>query len=732
MIGVDKFFEFQERCIEEMLSKSKCMEKSGLIIKSPTGSGKTLILLEYIDRYLNDRISDDTVFIWFTPGAGELEEQSQKEMEARLNHREALLLEDVLNSEFTAGDTVFINWEQVNKSGNTAMTDDERHSLLDKIKNAHRSGLRFIIIVDEEHIYNTPKSQAVIECFSAEYIIRASATAKQNNRFDWFEIPEIEVISEGLITKALYINEDLPSGEFEKEYKVFIDLADKKRKDIKEEYMKLGLDINPMILIQFPDKSKELIEEVETYLEGLGYSYNREMAKWLADDKDKKNLEGITKSNGNQIFLLMKQAVATGWNCPRAKILIKLRAGGKEDFKVQTIGRLRRMPQAKHYDNELLDTCYLYTLDDKFQQYVKQDMSSAHFAKHIKLKQKCETFMLNKENRDEDYAGMNQKDIYNFIKEYFLTTYNLKTSSVNRTIFMANDYHIGEDILLDTIQDHIILTDELTDKKLHTIKNKRQVNTHDDGIDLRHVTDTLKTIVGVSYSEMNSILRKLFLKSRNGGKILNLSLKEYYAFIINNESKLKEDIQKAIAEIGIQNTIPIFPKISTFKLPLQMLFQYEIVDELKELKSNAYYDYTTNCFAVRSKPECLFEQYCDENENVEWIFKNGDVGQEFFSIVYSIGNKQRLFYPDYIVKLKNEEIWIIETKGGETASGANRNIDKYAHVKFKYLKKYAETNEVKFGFVREKTIHHRDILYLNNTQFSDDMDDSWKPLSEFF
>ena len=65
-------------------------------------------------------------------------------------------------------------------------------------------------------MYNTPKSQAVIEMFSADYIIRASATAKQNNNFDWFEISEISVINEGLITKALYINEDLPSGEFER------------------------------------------------------------------------------------------------------------------------------------------------------------------------------------------------------------------------------------------------------------------------------------------------------------------------------------------------------------------------------------------------------------------------------------------------------------------------------------------------------------------------------------
>ena len=37
-----------------------------------------------------------------------------------------------------------------------------------------------------------------------------------------------------------------------------------------------------------------------------------------------------------------------------------------EDFEIQTIGRIRRMPEAKHYDIEVLDCCYLYTFDEKY------------------------------------------------------------------------------------------------------------------------------------------------------------------------------------------------------------------------------------------------------------------------------------------------------------------------------------------------------------------------------
>ena len=66
--------------------------------------------------------------------------------------------------------------------------------------------------------------------------------------------------------------------------------------------------------------------------------------------------------------------VATGWDCPRAHILVKLRENMDETFEIQTIGRIRRMPEAKHYENMLLDSCYLYTLDGKFTAGVKMSL----------------------------------------------------------------------------------------------------------------------------------------------------------------------------------------------------------------------------------------------------------------------------------------------------------------------------------------------------------------------
>lgn len=91
--------------------------------------------------------------------------------------------------------------------------------------------------------------------------------------------------------------------------------------------------------------------------------------------------------------------------------------------------------------------------------------------------------------------------------------------------------------------------------------------------------------------------------------------------------------------------------------------------------------------------------------------------------------KQRLFYPDYIVKKIDGSIWLIETKGGESASGESQNIDQNAFNKFEALKSYAKENKVNWGFVR----NHNGELFLNNTEWSESVqDERWKPIDEVF
>jgi type III restriction enzyme len=48
-------------------------------------------------------------------------------------------------------------------------------------------------------------------------------------------------------------------------------------------------------------------------------------------------------------FLLFKQAAATGWDCPRASVLVMFREIKNPTFAIQTVGRILRMPFGTHF-----------------------------------------------------------------------------------------------------------------------------------------------------------------------------------------------------------------------------------------------------------------------------------------------------------------------------------------------------------------------------------------------
>lgn len=138
--------------------------------------------------------------------------------------------------------------------------------------------------------------------------------------------------------------------------------------------------------------------------------------------------------------------------------------------------------------------------------------------------------------------------------------------------------------------------------------------------------------------------------------------------------------------------------------------------------SNVYEGYQSSTLVdgIRSLPERLFERYCENNDAVDWVYKNGDSGQQYFSIVYVDAlQKQWLFYPDYIVKLKNGDVWVIETKGGEKKYGQSKNIDPQVLNKFEAFKQYAKEHNLKWGFVRDKN----ENLKINNTVYTESLQD---------
>ena len=260
-----------------------------------------------------------------------------------------------------------------------------------------------------------------------------------------------------------------------------------------------------------------------------------------------------------------------------------------------------------------------------------------------------------------------------------------------------------------------------------------EVDTHVHGIELQHINNEIKKYVGLSYNKTNQVLKTLFLRNLGNAryKLLNLPLKEYYAFIINNSEQLKRDFVEFSGK-RLEQSLFTDKKIENFTIPNEEYYRYDPFErEIQEIKSNVYKGYNKSMITdeLRSKSERLFEKYCENNENVQFVYKNGDSGRQYLSILYAVQFEQtKLFYPDYIVQLKDGSIWIIETKGGES-QGRSNNIDIQVQNKFEAFKQFANTHKYNFGFVRDRN----EQLYLNNTEYVDDLSDTrWQDLKKAF
>lgn len=705
-----------------------------VILKSPTGSGKTIILTHFMDEYMQGHAK--TVFVWLTPGKGNLEEQSKAKMDAYIHNAQTKLLADVMTSGFSENDACFINWEKLTKKGNNALKDSERMNFLEWIDKAFNEGLAFKIVIDESHQNFTAKADEIVQLFKTDKIIRCSATPLPDRRAKLIEIPEEDVIAEGLIKKMLVINENFPQVvETDNQTDYLLDKALNKQRELRSLLLQRGKDINPLIVVQLPNNSDSLLETVETFFEQNGITYESgTLAVWLSGRHE--NLDYISDNNGEQIAVIIKQAVATGWDCPRAYILVKLRDNMDETFEVQTIGRIRRMPEAKHYDNDILDSCYLYTFDSKFTQGVKASLGkSALEAKTLFLKNEYKSFTLKKEQRTMVTDLRDPRRALIAIVRYLKTEYGLTgDKKQNRVRLESKGYIFLESIVRHTLSGNIVVLAELSESdKLNAIDVKEPINTHVHGREYHNRVGKIGLEIGMQYAYMNTIIGKLFgEKYSYSEKVLALTTRELYAFVINNADLLRHIFRNAMAAQLAQMTIadnPVSERV--FTIPQSMLFTYDVASKVQsESVKNVYQGYLLSA-EPRSSSEKKFEKFCETCPAVEWLYKNGDKGDEYLSIVYNDNSgAQKLFYPDYVLSVSGET-WIIETKGGFTRSGDSEDIDIFSPKKFNVLKDYLTKYGLKGGFVRYDKQSEELCICIDN--YDDNIhSDNWKLLSKLF
>lgn len=744
---------FQE--LHEIRLLHACADHTKLILQSPTGSGKTVLVTKFIDDYLDE--NPDTVFFWFCPGAGSLQDQSRSIFESLTAGVNTGNIYDFISEYSPAGSVYFVNWDKINKSTNVVLRDGEDKNLIEKIIECRTKLIDFFMVVDEEHL-NKQAAEMYERILNPAHILRISATTKAKDGYKE-TVSDDEVISAGLIASGISINENLTrAATFNDNYVddlLLLQMADEKRKEIQAEYEKRNLGIRPLVLVQFPNGSDEWIARVKAALAEMGYTEkNGLVTSWFSGDHPD-HPEELSKLNGKYAFLLFKQAIATGWDCPRAKILVKLREGTTETFDIQTIGRIRRMPERHHYESELLDHCYVYTLDQKFNEGLTSSIAESFYLSRYIHKPNAPYFLLDREYLAEsDRQAVDEEAVVKALHAKMLLECDLDQNGFlsRRELELTKGFTFGLKLKTRAVEGFARTTHDLT-KLQATFCGEHEINIHDDGPIIRDAKRKIAKAIGIDENISSKALAILFDASTmkvplgmdglhpmftEEDKALDAKYKvirdmghrEYSAFLVNNWEILA-DMLSNIDRTGIELTDTKTEESQWCTPKMQDYKKHNGGSSGTLLEKNVYSGYSSDILVQpnRSQPEIFFEQWCEINDNVEWVYKNGDKGQDFFTIIYRVSFRRYNFYPDYIIRLKNGETWIIETKGGAAADGTSANIDKYAAQKFDALREYGEKYpKIKWGFVRNLGAQ----LFISNTVWDEDLNNHsvWKPIKD--
>jgi type III restriction enzyme len=390
----------QTPAVNELLEKTLKVLRSGgrgggvhYVFKAPTGSGKTTMMGDLLRRLAGEqddegrRLIDGYVFLWGS--IHDLHLQSKRKLSYLQGTYELLELDQLSPGQALAGGSLlFFNWHSLTsedgktkKHKNKAVRGGDYGSVVPTVLEATRQARRkIVLIVDESHRnYNTAKTQGFIEGFFKPLLtFEVSATplfeevtveAEQEGTAYFTRVTFPDTVEAQLIKKKTLINASIGEwrdvGSDNNERVLGAALA--RRQMLEDAYREEGSPVRPLILVQLPSEAKDMSEldkgvrgQVEAFLKGRGITYeNGRLALRLVDEK--RNFEGVEALGSPVEVLIFKTACAVGWDCPRAQILVMLREMKSLTFQIQTVGRILRMPQARHYTNEDLNLAYAYT-----------------------------------------------------------------------------------------------------------------------------------------------------------------------------------------------------------------------------------------------------------------------------------------------------------------------------------------------------------------------------------
>lgn len=731
---------YQEKAVGELIATFKTLltkeeQKKVCVFQAPTGSGKTLMTAKFIEEIIREVPEMDLCFVWISIGKGELHLQSKHALERIFGGAPRVSL---VEEEFTGGrerivrnEVIVVNWEKLRSKEretgdwkNILMKDGEKLNFRDVLYKT-REQRKVIMIIDESHIGATAeRTNELRDEINADVILEMSATPKikpdprdlTRGTAGYVFVEPKDVIDEGMIKKELIINEkidEITDDEADSQ-EVVLQTAYKKRLELKKLFEKEKANINPLVLVQIPtaEAGEDKIKAVRKFLADKGITErkdgtgNGKLAIWLSEQKSE-TLDWVSEPDNEIEFLIFKQAIDTGWDCPRAHILVKFRESHSETFEIQTVGRILRMPEQKHYASEDLNRGYIYTNVQSI--IVKKEEYNPNIIKHLKAvrKEVYKPIKLTSYYKSRaDYGDITSSFTPVFEKtacEHF----DLKG---DHTMFAQNVAKVEkEGVILDVkkYQQDIIANAKIEGTTFDEIEGK--------------IDSAARVRLTIAGNDLQALFEQI-IKERLGSfknvkrsvPAVKTAIYTWFRKYLGSKAWPEEMIlvQMVLAHNGNRKQFEeiLASAIETYKTVCgkEILKRVEESEQFYdfEIGKESFFNQHTDervehekflyepCYlsASRLNPEKNFEKFLAENsEKIVWWWKNGENKQDYFGVKYEYpAGVIHTFYPDYLVQLTDGRIGIIETKDMGDRDGGN-----YTKAKAEKLQEYIKDQKGK-------------------------------------
>lgn len=718
---------YQEKAVNKLKNEVNELLESGdskiCIFKAPTGSGKTIMMTEFLMRLCDLRVDGRKFsFIWLA--VNKLHDQSRNSLKKYYENKglglKCSYFDNLEDRKIKENEILFLNWASINKKDNIYVRDNERNNnLTNIIARTKDDGRDIILIIDESHRNaDTSISKEIIEDIFPKITIEVSATPQLNIANRIVEVELQQVKDEGMIKKEIVINPDFENYKFDKKIidktadQIIVETALKKRKELVKEYQHEGSSVNPLILIQIPDSRAGIMDKKDSVIQLLKKNgittENGKLAIYLSDKDNKINLTNIEKNENEVEVMIFKQAIAVGWDCPRANILVLFREWKNIIFSIQTIGRIMRMPEWHHYKNSELNRGYVYTSlsDIGIAEDIARDYITVYEGKRLENYKNINLLSYHsKRFREETRLSSD------FVPEFFKACDELKLKNkISLKHSIVNTKLIASGYIKDV------------DKEVKSIEKKGTLDLPKNDVELQLAFDSfVRGNLAPFTPELRSIKRvndsiyRFFDKAFGMGvddwvNIQSIVLAdENKPIIVNVINRAKELYQEAVG----RGKHEIIKNDEPWNVPRYLNYNINFVKkDYQKSVISPYYAKTKvganlSLFEEDSEVEVDFINYLEKNKKVKWWFKNGKADGTFFAVPYLEDGMVKPFYVDFIVMLTDGRIGLFDTKGGLYAKTAKERAEGLS----KYIKAENKTGKKLFGGI---VIKDKDSWRLND------------------